>query len=61
MTVGQIATTLQEAGWQVLRQRGTVCTFIEPGSEQLLTLAGELSAHVPEVVLSDIRWTASIV
>jgi len=39
-----------------VRHDGLVRTFVENGSENLITVAGEDDDTVPDLALNDIRW-----
>jgi predicted RNA binding protein YcfA (HicA-like mRNA interferase family) len=56
VTISQVQETLLKNSWSVVRHDGLVRTFVENGSENLITVAGEDDDTVPDLALNDIRW-----
>lgn len=55
-----IRTALVEAGWQVLRQRGSHEVWCKPGENVRIVVAGKDSDTVPVGTLSSIRRASGL-
>jgi predicted RNA binding protein YcfA (HicA-like mRNA interferase family) len=56
----EVRTALKEAGWQVVRQRGSHEIWARPGEEARIVVAGKDSATVPLGTLSSIRRASGL-
>ncbi len=55
-----VRTALLEAGWQVLRQRGSHEVWGRPGESTRIVVAGRDSQNVPVGTLSSIRRASGL-
>jgi predicted RNA binding protein YcfA (HicA-like mRNA interferase family) len=56
----EVRAALKEAGWQVVRQRGSHEIWARPGEEARIVVAGKDSATVPLGTLSSIRRASGL-
>jgi len=56
----EVRTALLEAGWQVLRQRGSHEVWGKPGESARIVVAGENSDTVPVGTLASIRRASGL-
>jgi len=56
----EIRVALKEAGWQVLRQRGSHEVWGKPGATARIVVAGKDSDTVPVGTLSSIRKVSGL-
>jgi len=56
----EVRAVLQEAGWRVIRQRGSHEVWAHPDHEQRVVVAGKPNATVPAGTLSSIRRVSGL-
>jgi predicted RNA binding protein YcfA (HicA-like mRNA interferase family) len=56
----EVRTALKEAGWEVIRQRGSHEVWARPGEDARIVVAGEDSDTVPVGTLSSIRRASGL-
>jgi predicted RNA binding protein YcfA (HicA-like mRNA interferase family) len=56
----EVRTALKEAGWDVIRQRGSHEVWARPGEDARIVVAGKDSDTVPVETLSSIRRASGL-
>jgi predicted RNA binding protein YcfA (HicA-like mRNA interferase family) len=56
----EVRAALKEAGWEVIRQRGSHEIWARPGEDARIVVAGKDSDTVPVGTLSSIRRASSL-
>lgn len=56
----EVRVALKEAGWEVLRQKGSHEVWGRPGDDARIVVAGKDSATVPAGTLSSIRKASGL-
>jgi predicted RNA binding protein YcfA (HicA-like mRNA interferase family) len=56
----EVRAALKEAGWEVIRQRGSHEVWARPGEDARIVVAGKDSDTVPVGTLSSIRRASSL-
>ena len=56
----EVRAALREAGWEILRQRGSHEVWGKPGAEGRIVVAGKDSDTVPVGTLSSIRRASGL-
>jgi predicted RNA binding protein YcfA (HicA-like mRNA interferase family) len=57
---GEVREALRQAGWQVVRRRGSHEVWAKPGEAARIVVAGKASDNVPVGTLSSIRKASGL-